>query len=143
MAVRGGRIKLAVHEAAGGTARPGGHTIARHVGKTEAELRARIAATANMRRPPPAVSSFTKLGRAETFISRALQADKARITQWAGNAQNTRNLVINYDAGSKVVGTGIVRASGQYVKMTKLRVVLKKQAYNGMPHYILTAFPTP
>ena len=43
----------------------------------------------------------------------------------------------------RAVGTGVVRATGQLTKLTKVRVVLRYQAYNGKPYYILTAFPEP
>eukprot|EP00913_Durusdinium_trenchii_P010529 g9873.t1 len=74
-AIRGGRIVLMRHEAVNQASRVGGHTIARHVGRTEAELRARIAATASARRPPPVISTFDDLATAERAITRGLQAD--------------------------------------------------------------------
>jgi hypothetical protein len=64
-AVRFGRISLAEHEAAAGS-RVGGHTIAKHVAKTEAELRARLAAEARR----SVVSSFASLEVAERTLYR-------------------------------------------------------------------------
>src|SRR3990172_7734572 len=59
-AIRGGRIVLAEHEAAQGT-RVGGHTLLKHVGRTEAELRARLLVRTNV----PVASTFTSLEVAE------------------------------------------------------------------------------
>src|SRR5204862_1615323 len=60
VAIRFGRIRLIEHESAAGS-RLGGHTIAKHVGKTEAELRARLAV--ELRRD--AISTFSSLEVAE------------------------------------------------------------------------------
>jgi len=59
--IRAGRISLVQHEAQAGS-RLGGHTILKHVGKTEAALRARLAAERDIR----AASSFTTLGGCRT-----------------------------------------------------------------------------
>ncbi len=141
--IRAGRISLAQHEAQAGS-RLGGHTIARHVGKDEAFLRQRIAATATSRRPPAAISSFSNLRIAEEQISRALRANQARIVQWSKTAApgTTLQPPLVFDAG-RVIGQGVVRSSGQLQQMSKMRIVLKKESYNGLPHYILTAFPVP
>jgi len=78
LAVRTGQISLARHEAAAGS-RLGGHTIARHVGQSEAQLRARLAATASRRYPPPAISTFDDLAAAERSVSAALRVNRAGI----------------------------------------------------------------
>ena len=140
-AIRAGRISLMAHEARPGS-RIGGHTIAMHVGKTEPQLRQRLVQTATLRRPPPAISSFADLAAAETRISQALRLNASRIAQWSANAGPGTRLAFDYDAG-RVVGQGVVRATGQLQQMTRLRIVLKKETYNGMAHYILTAFPIP
>jgi hypothetical protein len=56
-AIRGGRIKLVEHEAANGS-RLGGHTIAKHVGKTEAELRGRLAVQSYNGKPYYILTAF-------------------------------------------------------------------------------------
>lgn len=138
-AVQNGRISLYAHEARAGS-KIGGHTIQLHVGKSEAFLRQRLAETAGLRYSPAAISSFTSLRGAETVISQALRANRQSIAQWStANGPNIRfPFVFNAQA---VVGHGVVRTTGQYVPMTKIRVVLKKGNYNGMTHYIVTAFP--
>ncbi|MCF1472832.1 MULTISPECIES: RNase A-like domain-containing protein [Rhizobium/Agrobacterium group] len=142
-AIRSGRISLMQHEAQAGS-RLGGHTIERHIAKDEAFLRQRIAQTATNRAPPPVISSFSSLRIAEDQISRALRLNQARITQWSQNAAIGSKLEppIVFDAG-RVIGQGVVRASGQVQQMTRLRIILKKETYNGMTHYILTSYPVP
>ncbi|MBB3947272.1 hypothetical protein GGQ73_003238 [Rhizobium skierniewicense] len=142
-AIRSGRISLAQHEAQAGS-RLGGHTIARHVGKDEAFLRQRIADTASSRKPPAAISSFSNLRIAEEQVSRALRANQARIVQWSKTAApgTTLQPPLVFDAG-RVIGQGVIRSSGQLQQMSKMRIVLKKESYNGLTHYILTAFPVP
>ncbi len=141
-AINSGRIRLIQHEATS-TARgaPGGHTIMKHIGQTEAQMRKRLADTANARIPPPAISTFDDIASAERFISSAFQSQKAAIEVWALSS-STANFVKVVPMG-RVVGQGVVRATGQLQPMTSLRLVLKKQTYNGMPYYILTSFPVP
>lgn len=140
-AIRSGRISLMQHEAQAGS-RLGGHTVAMHVGKDEAFLRQRIVETAGRRRPPTAISSFSNIRVAEEQISRALRVNQARILQWSKTAPAGSKFepTIVFDAG-RAIGHGIVRSSGQLLQMSKLRLVLKKESYNGMTHYILTAYP--
>lgn len=52
------------------------------MGKTEAELRARLMAERRI----DAASSFTTLGHAERAISKGLRANKNRIQAWARTA---------------------------------------------------------
>ncbi|MDJ0644002.1 MAG: hypothetical protein QNJ15_14405 [Erythrobacter sp.] len=130
-AVRAGRISLAAHEARGG------HTIARHVGRTEAQLRARLAQQSRI----PAASTFRSLADAERIIGQALRANKSAITSWANTA--TRGQTKAFEFAARNAGQGVVRSSGQLVQMHKVRVVLKKEVMNGKLYYILTSFPIP
>ncbi len=138
-AVRAGRISLAAEEAAGG------HTIARHIGQTEAALRARLLA----QRGIPAASTFFTQGAAERVISDAIAADAQGIRQWArataAAAQNggrVANYVIVHDA-REVIGQGVVRATNSLQTMTRLRIVLRWSQVQGRLYFILTSFPVP
>jgi hypothetical protein len=137
LAVRSGRISLAAHEAAAGS-KVGGHTIAKHIGKTEAELNARLLVEPKI----PAASTFKSLEAAEKVLFQALKANKTAIETWAKTAKPGAKQAFEYVA-SEAVGEGVVRATGALTQMTKLRFVLKMQSYNGMTYYILTAFPIP
>jgi hypothetical protein len=138
IAVRGGRISLATHEAAAGS-RIGGHTVARHIGKTEAELNARLLAEPRI----PAATTFKTLEAAEKTLYQALRANKTAIETWAKTARPGARQAFEYSAGSQVLGEGVVRATGVLTQMTRMRFVLKMESYNGMTYYILTAFPIP
>jgi hypothetical protein len=132
-----GRINLVEHEAAAGS-RIGGHTLAKHVGRTEAELHARLASETRI----PVASSFTSLDVAERVLYSALRSNRAAIAAWARNAAPNARYVVNFEAG-KEIGYGVVRSTGRLEKLTKVRLVLKLQYYNGKPYFILTSFPTP
>ncbi|EDZ99007.1 conserved hypothetical protein [Burkholderia sp. H160] len=128
-----GRIELMEHEAKAGS-RIGGHTVEKHVGRTEAQLRERLARETDRK----AVSSFSDLRTAEWAISNVMQANFMQIKTWAQSSPNY-TLVLNGRVGRNV-GYGVIRATGELVPMSNVRVTLKCKAYNGMPYYILTAY---
>jgi Bacterial CdiA-CT RNAse A domain len=41
----------------------------------------------------------------------------------------------------KIIGEGVVRLTGKLTPMTRVRVILKYEVFNGQPYYILTAYP--
>jgi len=135
--IQGGRFSLAAHEAMAGS-RVGGHTISRHIGLSEAELRARLVTQARI----PAASTFSTLKIAEQVISKTLSLQSARIITWSQTARRGSKLVLVSNSG-RTVGQGVIRSSGRLVNMNKIRIVLKYETYNNMPYYILTAFPIP
>lgn len=93
--VRGGRIRLAEHEAEAGS-RLGGHTIARHVGQTEAQLRARLTSAPRL----AVVSTFTDLRAAEDAISKVLQLESSAIKTWAQSSNPNWKLELTRDLTS-------------------------------------------
>ncbi|WP_439892702.1 RNase A-like domain-containing protein [Ralstonia sp. 25C] len=127
-----GRISLMQHEARVGTS-IGGHTIAKHVGRTEQQLRARLKAETKIK----VASSFRDMKAAEWAISQAMKADAMRIKAWVQSSGSKLEIV--HDVGVDV-GYGVVRATGAFVKMRKVKMFLKREIYNGMPYYILTAY---
>lgn len=133
LAVRRGTISLAAEEAAGG------HTILKHVGKTEAQLRARLAAETRI----PAATTFRTHAEAERHVSAAVRANAAQIEAWAKTAQvGSRPLSFQYQA-SMSVGEGVVRATGQFQQMTRLVVVFRRVQQQNRVYFILTAYPVP
>ncbi|HLK69823.1 MAG TPA: RNase A-like domain-containing protein [Bryobacteraceae bacterium] len=136
-AVRAGRLSLIEHEAAAGS-KVGGHTILKHIGKTEAELRARLLAEGGI----PAASTFESLEIAEKTLYQGLKTNRTAIEAWAKTAAPGARKAFFYNAPG-AVGQGVVRASNQLVKMSKVRFVLKMEAFQGKLYYILTAFPEP
>ncbi|HDJ1438303.1 TPA: hypothetical protein PPN70_000708 [Serratia rubidaea] len=136
-AIKTGRVKLSQHESLTGS-KPGGHTIANHVGKTDKELLARFESNKRLAMS----STFRNLNVAETVITRALYANRATIKSILGGGNRGTRLTINYSAG-KEIGHGFARGSTRRISMCSVRIVLDLQEYNGKPYYILTAFPTP
>jgi hypothetical protein len=118
--------------------RLGGHTLLEHVGKSQADLQARLASRAG--RHLQRASSFTNLRLAETAVSKVLRANSVAIRQWAAQANPRAKQEFVADIG-RAVGHVLVRSSGKLVPATRAKVVLKMEIYNGMPYYVLTAFP--
>lgn len=116
----------------------GGHTIARHVGKSIAELRSRLAQSTRLK----SISTFDDLSLAE-FAS----------TEWFGcyleDFKKWLNKPAKYEARfSKEVG--IPQKIGVAVKSddttvvhetNRINLTMIVKQHNNMPHYILTAFP--
>ena len=136
-AIRSGRIRLIEHEAVAGS-RVGGHTLLKHVGRTEAQLRARLAAEPHI----PVASSFSSLRLAEQGVSRVLQVHAQAVRAWAQSATRAPRLALIHDMGS-AMGQGVVRSSGHLQALSKVQVVLKFETYNGKPYYVLTAYLIP
>jgi hypothetical protein len=130
--VRARTIDLLAEEATGG------HTLARHVSKTEAELRRRLAEEPHI----PAASSFRSLEEAERFVSEALAANAPKIQRWAEFARPGERLRID-DRADGVVGYGILRSTGKLQEMSRVVVVLTKTARPDKPYVVLTAYPEP
>ncbi|TNH43363.1 RNase A-like domain-containing protein [Photorhabdus luminescens] len=131
--VRVGRIKLIEHESPTGL-KPGGHTLLKHVGLSEQELRARLS---NISR----ASTFYNQDVAEQVISEALKANRIHLENWAKYALPEGTTAPIEYVSSTSIGFGITRGSRYVDKLYKVKVVLKYSEYNGQPYYILTAFP--
>jgi hypothetical protein len=129
--VRAGRIALVEHEAAGG------HTILKHVGRTEGQLRARLLAEGRI----SAASSFPSLRVAEDVVSDAMRKEAPLIRSWAAGPRLSNYRFI-YTA-TKDIGYGVVRRTGALCNMRKALIVLKATRVHGKLHFILTAFPIP
>lgn len=130
LAIRRGAISLAAEETAGG------HTIARHVGRTEAQLRARLTAQNKI----PVASTFRTLKEAERFVAEALRENKNAIKEWAKNATSGQTKAFAYDA-ERVVGEGVVRSTGQLQNLSKIVVVVRKVQEQNRIYFVLTSYP--
>jgi len=94
------------HEGPANT-RIGGHTIRKHVGKTEAELFERFA----LKKTLEVSSSFTYLQTAEAAISATVRANARAIAAWSRSAAvGAKPKWFNHDTG-RVVGIGVQRGS--------------------------------
>ncbi|MCU0545007.1 MAG: hypothetical protein MUE44_23005 [Oscillatoriaceae cyanobacterium Prado104] len=120
---------LEVHEQAGG------HTLERHVGKTETELAQRLATE----RQIAAASSFTNRSVAEAAIGEAISRNERDISSWLRSREN--RYAIDYDA-KKTVGITLRRRASKASPTSRLRLVLQRSSKLPPGYFILTAYPT-
>jgi len=81
--------------------RCGGHTIARHVGKTNRELSERLKQEPDI----SAASTYTDLPTAETVVAAALARERSRIATWTARSGSRPNLALRYKSpGPRPIG---------------------------------------
>ena len=80
----------------------GGHTLARHVGRTDEQLAERL------RREPQisAASTYTDVVKARETVTAAIRQSRGRISEWEARRGNRPNLGLNYVGGSDIIGPG-------------------------------------
>lgn len=143
--VRMGQVNLIRHEAIKGM-KGGGHTIKKHIGKSELEMADKIKRglqSGSLNPVTGATSSFYNLKTAEKALSQAIKANRSRIRAWAKSTPADRSetyLELRYTHNSPV-GSVLTVQSGKLVETNKIEFVLSKKQYNNKPYYILTAFP--
>lgn len=111
----------------------GGHTLARHVGRSDAELQDRL-----QREQISAASTYTDQETAEAAVGAALQENRERINRWMERKSGHPNLVLDYDSGQPL-GRTLHRGERQAEPCSKATVVLK---WDGPGQYhVLTSYP--
>src|SRR5258706_9785184 len=73
----------------------GGHTLRKHVGRTDDELRQRLERERNI----SAASTWTDRGAAEETVAAALQAERGKIENWQRRGERRPNLALHFDVG--------------------------------------------
>jgi len=116
---------LAAHEAAGG------HTIAKHVGQTDAQLRAR-----NL----PRASTFADRVTAELAIDHTIAANQTQIGEWLTGSGN--ELVVTHSMPISV-GTSLTRGAAQSTNVSNVRVILRRDPGLSTGYRVHTAYPEP
>jgi hypothetical protein len=115
----------------------GGHTLSKHVGRTDAELQERLQAEPNI----SAASTWTDRAAAEAAVGSALAANRAKIAEWTGRGARRPNLAIDYRGDpAKPVGRCMRHGSSVAVAASDAVVVLKA-ARDGDGYYVLTTYP--
>jgi len=112
----------------------GGHTLHRHVGKTDDELRERLRRERNI----SAASTWTDRETAEVTVAEALRAERGRVERWMQRGYPRANLALHYDA-SRPVGRSLRRDGDQTVECTSAVIVLR--AGGPTNFYVLTTYP--
>jgi hypothetical protein len=111
----------------------GGHTLRKHVGRTDDELRERL----RHERDISAASTWTDRAAAEETVAAALRANRNKIDTWTQRGDRRPNLALHFDAGREI-GRSIVQGSDQSVPCTAAVVVLRA---DGDSFFVLTTYP--
>ena len=112
----------------------GGHTLARHVGRTDAQLRARL-----QRESIAAASSYDDIETAERVVSVALAENARRVQRWIDQRSPKANLAVRYRARDDVpTGRRLRRGADAPEPVTGAVVVLR---WRGDDWYVLTSYP--
>ena len=112
----------------------GGHTLARHVARTDDELRERLARERNI----SAASTWTDRETAETVVAEALASERGRVDSWMRQGYPRANLALHYKAG-RVIGHSLRRGDAQTVECSSAVIVLR--ADGPASFYVLTTYP--
>jgi hypothetical protein len=112
----------------------GGHTLRKHVGRTDDQLRERLEQEPHI----SAASTWTDSQLAEETVGAALRDQAGRISQWEARGERRANLALHYDAGREI-GRSLPRGASQTVPCTGAVIVLKANGGDGF--YVLTTYP--
>lgn len=114
----------------------GGHTLARHVGKSDAQLRDRLAREQGI----GIASTYLTRAFAERTIARTLREQESRVREWAARSGRRPNLALDYRGRpGEVIGRSI-RRGREPVSCTDAVVVLR---WSEGGYYVLTSYPEP
>lgn len=124
----GSRRDLSLDEVAGG------HTLKKHVGRSDNELRERLRHERNI----SAASSYTDRDTAETAVGAAIEVNRARMERWLEREGGHPNLVLDYDSDHPI-GRTLRRGDEQTEPCSHALVVLKWDG--GREYHVLTSYP--
>src|SRR4051812_14795512 len=112
----------------------GGHTLERHVGRTDDQLKARLREERNI----SAASTYTDRASAEIAVGSALAAEKDRISDWLVRNGGHPNLVLDYDSPAPL-GRTMHRADNTSQSCSHALIVLKYDS--AQQYHVLTSYP--
>jgi len=112
----------------------GGHTVNKHVGRTDRQLKDRLERERNI----SAASTWPDLDTAETTVAAALRAEHGSIENWMRRGYPRPNLAFHYDAGH-FIGRSLRRSDAQPVDCTAAVIVLRADGPSSF--YVLTTYP--
>jgi len=115
--------------------RRGGHTLARHIGRSDAELRERL----RRERSISDASTWPDLSTAETTVARALDAASTRLARWSALTGRRANLALDW-SGTKTIGRSLTRGARSPQSVACAVVVLHWDEENGS-WFVLTTYP--
>jgi hypothetical protein len=112
----------------------GGHTLARHVARTDDELRERLERERNI----SAASTWTDRATAEAVVGEALAAEHGRVESWMRRGVPRANLALHYNA-RRVIGRSLRRGDAQTVPCSSAVIVLRADGPENF--FVLTTYP--
>ena len=114
----------------------GGHTISRHVGRSDDQLRERL----NREPGISAASTYTDQSTAERVVAATLSREQRRVEAWAARQGNRPNLALDYRGKSgSVIGRSIRRGRSSPNECVDAVVVLRSLREGGF--IVLTSYP--
>lgn len=114
----------------------GGHTLARHVGKTDAELADRL-----RRERVSAASTYPDRATAERVVGAAIAAGGGTLSNWERRRGRRPNLVLRYvDPGKRPLGRSLKRGRQASQPATRALVVLEWHE-RANKYFVLTSYP--
>jgi hypothetical protein len=115
--------------------RRGGHTLARHVGRSDEQLRERLRQEPNI----SAASTYTDRETAERVVANATEASASALAAWRRRSGRRPNLVLDRDEPSPI-GRSLRRGQRQPTDCGHAIVVLRWDERAGS-EYVLTSYP--
>ncbi len=112
----------------------GGHTLQRHVARTDTQLRERLQRERNI----SAASTWTDRETAETVVAEGLAAERGRVENWMRRGYPRANLALHYNAG-RVIGRSLRRGDDATLDCTSVVIVLRADGPESF--YVLTTYP--
>ena len=112
--------------------RSGGHTLRKHVGRTDDELRERLA-----REDISASSTYTDRAAAQFAVGNALEENQNRIEQWMARSGHP-NLVLDYHT-DQPIGRTLHRGDSSSRPCDRAKIVLRW--ISSSEYYVLTSYP--
>ena len=111
----------------------GGHTLERHIARSDAQLRQRLAREPDI----SAASTYTDLAIARLAVGAAIAKEQTAVRAWEKRTGERPNLTIRFHT-PVVVGRSIERGSTMAVDADDVVVVLR---WAGKDWYVLTSYP--
>lgn len=112
----------------------GGHTLSKHVGRTDEQLAERLQHEGNI----SAASTWTDLATAEQTVAEGLRFNRGRIESWMRRDYPRPNLALHYDAG-RAIGRSLRRGDDRSVECIAAVIVLRADGPDSF--YVLTTYP--
>ena len=114
----------------------GGHTLGKHVGRTDDDLRQRLRHERNI----AAASTWTDRETAERAVGAAIEQNRNKIDRWLSRSGGHPNLVLDYDGESAhPIGRTLTRDGDRPEPCSHDTIVLKWSGLND--DFVLTSYP--